>query len=78
MIICKARRVQDEMQCGQCGLTWDIKSAAPRCRPAVYNETEAAEIRRTQSRYNTAAARRAAEVRRRIDEIKHQLELSKI
>jgi len=22
---CKARRQQDEMHCGRCGLTWDVK-----------------------------------------------------
>ena len=22
---CKARRMNDEMQCGQCGLTWEVK-----------------------------------------------------
>ena len=27
--MCKARRYNDEMQCGQCGLTWDIKDNNP-------------------------------------------------
>jgi len=36
MNTCRARRVNDQMQCGQCGLQWDIDDAdRPRCQLEV-------------------------------------------
>ena len=29
MSTCKARQVNDELQCGACGLTWDVKDPDP-------------------------------------------------
>lgn len=32
---CEARRVNDEYQCGACGLTWDARDPdPPKCAPA--------------------------------------------
>ena len=34
MTDCKAKRCNDEMHCGKCGLVWDIKDPEPpRCKP---------------------------------------------
>lgn len=31
---CKARQYSDEMQCGKCGLAWDVNDPEPpECRP---------------------------------------------
>lgn len=53
MNTCRARRVNDQMQCGQCGLQWDIDDAdRPRCQLEVklvdgeiHNLTNAAHVR---------------------------------
>lgn len=39
--VCAARRHCDQMQCGRCGLAWDVNDAdAPACRPQPSYEHE--------------------------------------
>lgn len=32
---CEARRCNDQMHCGRCGLQWDIDEEKPECKPVV-------------------------------------------
>lgn len=39
---CEARQYSDQMQCGRCGLAWDVNDPEPpRCRTAADQRTEA-------------------------------------
>jgi len=34
---CKARQFSDQMQCGKCGLAWDVNDPEPpACKPITY------------------------------------------